>query len=166
MDVGWNCTGAIWGARDVQSDTVYLYHEYKRSHAEPSIHVQAIKSPGEWIPGFIDPASRGRNQKDGSQLLQDYRNLGLSLQTADNGVESGLYSVWNRMSSGRIKVFRSLGKWLEEFRLYRRDERGNVVKANDHLMDSMRYLDSRVSHMIVKPLPKVQVQPPRVGAWS
>lgn len=28
---------------------------------------------------------------------------------------------------------------MEEYRLYRRDERGRVVKTNDHLMDAFRY---------------------------
>lgn len=152
MDVGWNYTAAIWGALNRETDTLYLYHGYKRSQAEPSIHAHAIKTLGDWIPGFIDPASRGRSQKDGSQLLSDYRQLGLKLSLADNGVESGLYSVWNRMSTGRLKVFRTMGQWLEEFRLYRRDEKGHVVKANDHLMDTTRYLESRVSAMQVKPI--------------
>src|SRR5262249_10336190 len=55
MDVGWNCTAAIWGAMDRQTDTLYLYREYTRSQAEPSIHVHGIKAAGDWIPGFIDP---------------------------------------------------------------------------------------------------------------
>lgn len=152
MDVGWNYTAAVWGALDREGGNVlYLTHAYKRSQAEPSVHAHGIKAPGDWIPGFIDPASRGRGQKDGSQLFSDYCQLGLKLQPADNGVESGLYSVWNRMSTGRLKVFKNLGPWLEEFRLYRRDEKGNVVKSNDHLMDATRYLESRIAGMITKP---------------
>jgi phage terminase large subunit-like protein len=168
MDVGWNNTAAVWGALDRQTDTLYLCHEYKRSQAEPSVHVHGIKAPGDWMPGFIDPASRGRSQRDGQQLLNDYRQLGLKLQLADNGVESGLYSVWNRMSTGRLKVFNSMQRWLTEFRLYRRDEKGRVVKDNDHLMDSMRYLESRITQMIVKPLAKASnAAPARTGiVWG
>jgi Terminase RNaseH-like domain len=44
------------------------------------------------------------------------------------------------MSAGRLKVFSSLSNWYQEFRLYRRDENGKVVKERDHLMDAMRYL--------------------------
>ena len=44
------------------------------------------------------------------------------------------------MSFGKLKVFKSLGNWLQEFRLYRRDDKGRVVKDNDHLMDATRYL--------------------------
>lgn len=140
MDVGWNRTAAIWGAIDRETNTTYLYSEHYRGQAEPIIHADSIKGRGEWIPGVIDPAARGRNQKDGDQLLQQYTELGLELQTAINAREAGLYAVWQRMSGGKLKVFKSLGNWLSEFRLYRRDEKGNVVKENDHLMDATRYL--------------------------
>lgn len=166
MDVGWNCTAAVFGAIDREHDTLYLTHEYKRSQAEPSVHVFGIRAPGDWIPGFIDPASRGRSQRDGSQLLTDYRNLGLHLQLADNGVESGLYSVWNRMATGRLKVFSSMSNWLSEFRMYRRDERGNVVKSNDHLMDCTRYLESRMASFITKPIKRDSAPARPVSSWS
>lgn len=157
MDVGWNFTAGVWGAMDRDTDTLYLVHEYKRSQAEPSIHATGLKAPGDWQPGFIDPASRGRGQRDGMQLFDDYTNLGLKLQTADNGVESGLYSLWDRMSTGRLKVFNTLTNWLSEFRLYRRDEKGRVVKNNDHLMDATRYLESRISAFVVRPVKKAAV---------
>lgn len=159
MDVGWNYTAAVWGAYDRSTKTLFLPHEYKRSHAEPVIHASGIKAPGDWIHGFIDPAARGRGQKDGTQLLQDYRDLGLHLELADNGVESGLYSVWNRMSTGRLKVFKTMSNWLTEFRLYRRDDKGDVVKSNDHLMDAMRYLESRIGSFTTKPeTPKTETK--------
>lgn len=140
LDVGWNCTAALWGAWDKQSDTIHLYSCYKKGQAEPVVHSQAILSRGHWIPGCIDPAARGRGQSDGTQLLRIYRDFGLDLVPADNGVESGLLHVWNRLISGRLKVFKSLQPWLQEFRIYRRDEKGKVVKQNDHLMDTTRYL--------------------------
>lgn len=140
LDVGWNNTAAIWGAWDREADIVYLIAEYKRGQCEPAIHAQAVKSRGDWIPGVVDPASAGANQKDGTKLMDVYRGLGLNIQPADNTVEAGILAVWERMSSGRLKAFKSLQAWLAEFRLYRRDEKGRVVKDNDHLMDGMRYL--------------------------
>lgn len=140
LDVGWNRTAAVWGAHDRDTDTVYLYSEHYRAQAEPSIHAAAIKARGDWMLGTIDPASRGRGQKDGEQLLQSYVDLGLMLTPADNGVEAGLFKVWERLSTGRLKVFKTLQNWTAEYRLYRRDENGRVVKKNDHLMDATRYL--------------------------
>lgn len=152
LDVGWNRTAAIWGAWDRESDTIYLYAEHYRGQAEPAIHAHAIKSKGEWIQGEIDPASRGRSQTDGGQLLNIYKELGLKLGLANNGVESGIYEVWQRLSTGRLKVFGSLTNWLGEYRLYRRDEKGRIVKENDHLQDATRYLvNATPSRWKVKP---------------
>ena len=68
------------------------------------MHAAAIKSRGDWVHGAIDSASRGRSQVDGEQLLQSYTDLGLHLSPADNAVESGIYDVWERRSTGRLKV--------------------------------------------------------------
>jgi hypothetical protein len=46
-----------------------------------------------------------------------------------------LVGCWRELSAGRIKVFRTLQRFKEEYRVYRRDEKGKVVKKNDHLMD-------------------------------
>lgn len=140
LDVGWNRTAAVWGAWDQDADVIYLVAEHYRGQAEPSIHADAIKSRGKALLGVIDPAARGRSQKDGEQLLQTYKDLGLRLSLANNGVESGIYDTWQRLSTGRLKVFASLSSWFSEYRLYRRDEKGRIVKENDHLMDTTRYL--------------------------
>lgn len=140
LDVGWNRTAALWGAYDADQDTWTLYREYYRGQAEPSIHATAIKAPGTWIRGVIDPAARGRSQVDGQKLIETYTDLGLVLTPAVNAVETGLYEVWERLSTGRLKVCRSLTNWRKEARLYRRDDRGNIVKKDDHLMDCVRYL--------------------------
>lgn len=140
MDVGWNRTAVPWGAWDRETDTIYLYSEHYRGQAEPSIHAEAIKSRGSWVPGVLDPASRGRSQHDGQQLIQKYKDLGLDIDAADNSVETGIYEVQSRLSTGRLKIFKSLSNWRDEFRLYRRDDKGRIVKEKDHLMDGTRYL--------------------------
>ena len=155
MDVGWNRTSVGFWAVDRENDIVYRYGEHYRGQAEPVVHAQAIKDRGEWLQGVIDPAARGRGQRDGLQLLQNYIDLGLNLEVAFNGVESGIYAVWQRMSSGRLTVFASCQKWREEFRLYRRDEKGQIVKVNDHAMDETRYfVMSGIERAITKPIEK------------
>lgn len=139
MDVGWNRTSVGWHAWDRENDIVYRYGEHYRGQAEPSVHADSIRARGEWIPGVCDPAARGRSQQDGNQLIQMYKDLGLDLEFADNSVEAGIYQVWQRMSSGRYKVFSSCQNWISEYRLYRRDEDGKIVKQNDHAMDDTRY---------------------------
>lgn len=155
LDVGWNRTAAVWGAHDTQADVLYLYSEHYRGQAEPAVHAESIRARGAWIPGLIDPASRGRSQVDGEQLFNQYRDLGLHLVPAKNGVESGIYEVWSRLSTGRLKVFATLTNWLAEYRLYRRDEKGKVVKDNDHLMDATRYLVTSAEEVMIFRPPEV-----------
>lgn len=140
LDVGWNRTAAVWAATDRDAQVTYLYAEHYRGQAEPSVHADAIRARGAWIPGAIDPAARGRGQTDGRALLDAYRDLGLDLTPADNAVESGLHKIWQMLSGGRLKVFSTLAQWFAEYRLYRRDDHGRIVKDRDHLMDATRYL--------------------------
>jgi hypothetical protein len=42
------------------------------------------------------------------------------------------------MQTGRLKVFKHLNDWWEEFRLYHRKD-GKVVKEGDDLMSATRY---------------------------
>jgi len=141
LDVGWNRTAAIWGAQDMEAGVFYLYSEHYRADDEPHVHTEAIKQRGAWIPGVIDPASRGRSQRDGVQLLELYKNAGgLDLETAINAVEAGIYACEQLMYAGRLKAFTSLSNWYSEFRMYRRDTDGRIVKEHDHLLDAMRYL--------------------------
>lgn len=76
--------------------------------------------------------------------MRSYKDLGLKLNPANNEVDTGIQGVWQRMTTGNIKVFNTLPNWAKEFVLYRRDLRGRIVKENDHLMDTMRYLQNNL----------------------
>lgn len=156
MDVGWNRTAVVWGAINPDTNVCYLYAEHYVGRQEPVVHAAAVQARGDWIPGVIDPAARGRGQKDGFVLFDMYVDLGLHIQTANNTVETGIYEVWERLVSGRLKVFKSLSNLRAEYRVYRRDEKGNIVKSNDHLMDATRYLIlSGLDIAKVKPVAKI-----------
>jgi hypothetical protein len=140
LDVGWNRTAALWGAWNRDSDTIYLYDEYYVAEAPPQVHADAIRGRGDWIPGVIDPASRGRSQVDGRALIDEYRSMRLDVSPANNEVEAGIFAVYRRLQSSRLKAFSTLQNLRSERRLYRRDEKGRIVKERDHLMDTERYL--------------------------
>lgn len=160
LDVGWNRTAAVWGAWDQSIDCVYLYAEHYRGQAHPSAHAGAIKARGEWIPGVIDPAANGRSPRDGEQLLADYRDLGLDIMPAINAVEAGIYVMWERLETGRLKIFSTMLNLLAEYRIYRRDENGKIVKKFDHALDASRYL-------LMSGLARARVQPVKnVGGAS
>lgn len=141
FDHGWNRTAAVWFAWDYDSDVLYIHSVYKRGMAEPPSHAGAVLGRGDWIPGVSDP-SKGTSSRDGKQLIKEYQELipNLHLATkAPGSVEAGIFEVWKRMSVGKLKIFKSCRQWFDEFRLYRRNDRGKVVEDNDHLMDCTRY---------------------------
>ena len=157
MDVGWNKTAVIWAAEDPGSGVLELYSEHYMGQGEPASHAAAISSRGPWLNGVIDPACLGSSQIDGKTLMEIYLRLGLHLVPAVNAVEAGLTEVWNLLVSGRLKVQEHLHNWRSEFRKYHRDDKGKIVKGNDHLMDATRYLIvSGRSCLRAKPVP----QPP------
>jgi len=139
LDVGWNRTAAVWLATNPDTGVSYVYSQHYKGQEVVPIHASAIKSRGSWIPGAIDPASEGRNQSDGVRLIDLYNREGLNLILADNSVEAGLQQVSHLFSSGRLFIFQSCKDVIAEKRVYRRDEKGHIVKKNDHAMDALRY---------------------------
>ena len=140
LDVGFRRTAAIFLAHDQDADIVYAYSEHYAGESIPAVHAEALKSRADWtIPGVIDPAAQGRSQIDGQKLIELYATLGLDLEPAINGVSAGIYAVWQRLVGGKLKVFASLANLRQEMSMYRRDEKGKIVKTNDHACDALRY---------------------------
>ncbi len=140
-DCGWSCTAGVFIAIDPLTRTKYLYDEYKRGQVEPAVHIAALRVKGmDWMSGVMDSAAIA--ESDGTRYIQLYRDGGLNIQLpnkARGSVDAGLHRVFDELSTSKLKVMKHCVRWLEEFRLYRRDEHGKIVKKNDHLMDSTRY---------------------------
>lgn len=160
LDPGWNNTAALFAALDPDTDTLYIYGDYKRGQAEPIIHAEAIKSKSKWkdAPCLIDPAGLGRSQLDGKQAIQLYKQHGLKLIIAENSVEAGIAMMWERLSTGKMKIFRSCKEFQREYVTYQRDEKGNIVKENDHCLDVGRYICMGVKHARTPLMAKGQSQ--------
>lgn len=152
LDIGWGRTAAIWRAYDPDAKPRihYFYDEHYQAESTPEIHGAAIRKRGAWIPGRVDPAARGRKQDDGKKMLTLYRkaiygeedlSVGIRmLGIARNAVEAGIYEMLMGFQQGTIKIFRNrCPNFLAERRLYRRNERGEVMKTFDHAMDAGRY---------------------------
>ena len=104
------------------------------------MHAQGILSRGEWIPGFIDEAALSTSKSYRWRLLKIYGDVGLKLELVRNAEQSGIHEVLQRMTSGRLKVMRTLGNFWEQYRLYRRDAQGKIVEQKDLLMSCLRTL--------------------------
>ena len=165
MDVGWKCTAVVWGAIDPDTGVTYVYSEFTGMDQTPQQNALSILARGSWIPGAIDPASRGRGQDDGEALFDTYSELGLNISKADNAVETWLWNILSLMQNGQLKVFNTCTGFLKEFRMYRRDEKGRVVKKEDHIMDSFRYMISTGRDLATTNEPKKQYIPRPPRKW-
>ncbi len=140
MDPHWTFTSCAWFAQDPETLTCYMYDEYQREKQAVGVHAAAIKSRGEWLVGAIDKAS-DQTEGDGEKLLEMYTRAGLKVvkSSANKGVDAGLQDMLDAMLEGRFKVFKTCQKWIKEFRVYRRNDKGQIVKKADHLIDASRY---------------------------
>ena len=151
LDFGWSPhpTAAIWGAWDQESDTINLYSEHRMKMELPSVHTDAIKMRGDWIKGNSETA--GTNASDGKRMIQIYRDLGLNLSPAIKNPEANIFSLRQRIETGRLRVFNTLMMWREEYESYQRDENGKVNKNHDDLLDATMYMLSRMDTFSTKP---------------
>jgi hypothetical protein len=58
--------------------------------------------------------------------------------------------MYERMETGRWKVFRTCREWLAEQRMYHRDLNGKVVKINDDLISASRTANMMLRHARVE----------------
>ena len=64
----------------------------------------------------------------------------MSLATKGKGsVMAGIEEVLTLLQTGRLKVFSTCNFLLDEMRSYAFDEKGQIKKENDHVLDAVRY---------------------------
>ncbi len=139
FDPGYKRTACVWLAIDPTTDTWYLYDEYVRGQVENAIHIAAIKARGAWIPGIVDTFANKGSTTDGENQYQQLLAEGLKLRFANKAVVAGTVAVMQRLSTGKLKIFKTCTQTLAEKRMYRYDEQGEIIKKNDDLMDALRY---------------------------
>ena len=132
----------LWAALDPKLDQLHVYRVLKTYDVKLSENARQINllSQGERIAWTVaDPAD-----KDARRDLA--MNHGIHTRPARKAIEPGFDAVAERLAvteQGHPRlVFHEgvTGALVEEIEQYRRDEKGVVVKANDHLCDDLRYL--------------------------
>lgn len=146
IDFGWDHpTAAVEVCWDRDADTFYVTKAYRVKESTPILHAAALKPWGEWVPWAWPHDGLQHDKGSGVQLAEQYRAQGLNLtaeratfEDGSNGVEAGIAWMLDLMQTGRLKVFRHLTDWFEEFRLYHRKD-GKIVKEGDDLISATRY---------------------------
>ncbi len=155
LEVGLGRTAAIFGAWNKDDDILYLYTEHWQSGMTPATHAAAIKARGDWLIGSFCPTAPGRARSDGMQMLTNYRGLGLNVVAAEHSPEAGVQAVWNRLSTGRLKIVRgSCPNWLTEHSRARRTENGGIEDGELLLTATRNLVLSMTNIMRTKPAPR------------
>ena len=147
LDVGYGSedgdggTAAVWGAYDREADTIYIFDEYFRAQAEAPTHAQALKKHGDWVPIEADYAGVAISETGRGKVIDVFKKLGLTnIAPAQKDVEAGVREVETLLSQSKLKIFKSCGGLIQEYRMYNRNEAGRIIKKNDHRVDALRYL--------------------------
>ena len=136
---------AVLLAWDRDVDQIFVVDTYKRLVPQLAIHCSALRKWGRipvcW-PHDAGAQSRGAEGRTYAQMMQaEGLDMLPSHATHTDGsffVEPGIQMIQDRLSQGKLRVFEHLLDWFDEYRLYHRKE-GKIVKADDDLMDAMRY---------------------------
>lgn len=146
MDFGWDHPSAgVRLAWDRDTDCLYVIACHRAREQTPAMFAAAVRPWGEWLPWAWPHDGLQHDKGSGEQLAAQYRAQGLKMhpqratfEDGSFGVEAGIAEMFDRMQTGRLKVFSHLNQWFEEFNLYHRQD-GLIVKKADDLMSATRY---------------------------
>jgi phage terminase large subunit-like protein len=174
LDFGWDHPSAgVRLAWDRDSDTLYVTAAHRAKAQTPMLFAAATLPWGAWLPWawpHDGKQSGGKfDAQDQQQLQSIYKKHGLAMlfqhaqfEDGTNGVEAGITEMYERMETGRLKVFAHLLDWFEEFELYHRKD-GLIVKLNDDLISATRYAIMMRRYFVTQKKPK-KVQEEEHGA--
>ena len=175
IDFGWDHPSA--GARiawDRDADCIYVVACHRAREQTPAMFAAAVRPWGDWLPWAWPHDGLQHDKGSGEQLAQQYRAQKLNMlperatfDDGSNGLEAGVLEMFDRMQTGRLKVFSHLNDWFEEFRMYHRKE-GLIVKVNDDLLSATRYamMMRRMAKVLrAKPKTNVDMGSGMGGGW-
>jgi phage terminase large subunit-like protein len=156
IDLGFDHPNAIATiAWDNETDVFYLIDEYSERGETFSMHANAIRERGgDVIPVVVphDAFKRmgGDGAGSGKKFVQLFQEQGLNVVMepfsnppsldgkTNNSVEYGVNFMLNYMETGKFKVFSTCRKFLQEMKLYCRND-GKINDRNDDMISATRY---------------------------
>lgn len=156
MDFGWDHPQAqVQLVEDRDNGMFYITRAWKGRHQKAIEAWGATKQWSENVPTAW-PADGLQHEKGSAKQQRDYYNEAGFMMLDEhatwpeggNGVEAGLFELRELMMAGKLKVFRGLRDWLDEFLQYHRDAKGNITETGDDMMDATRYAYMMRRHAI------------------
>jgi phage terminase large subunit-like protein len=179
LDFGWDHPSAgVKLAWDRDTDTIFVTAAHRQREQTPAMFAASVKPWGanpdgsQWLPWAWPHDGLQHDKGSGEQLAAQYRAQGMRMnpvratfEDGSFGVEAGIAEMFDRMQTGRLKVFAHLNDWFEEFNLYHRKD-GLIVKKGDDLMSATRYgvMMRRIAIVQSKPAPAQAVRG-RAQGW-
>jgi len=133
--------GCVWAALDPQTDTLHLYRARKTYDVPLSENARVVRGLSARLFSWTVADPAGKDERDELEAHHHITTL-----PAKKSVELGLDAVHERLAVGNqghpgLVIHRTAAAQLiDELTTYKRNERGDIVKANDHLVDCLRYL--------------------------
>lgn len=154
IDLGFDHpNGAAMVTKDPANNTYYLIDEYSERKQTIPMHAVGIRAMGgDTIPcQFPHDAFKHDAGGSGKQFIKLYEAQGIHAlphtfsnppasdgKSGGNSVEYGLHWMLTKMQEGKLKVFSTCRKWLQEKATYHRDN-GKVIALDDDMISASRY---------------------------
>lgn len=154
IDLGFDHpNGVACIAWDNERDVYYLYDEYSEKGETLQMHANAIRAKGgDRIPVVVPhDAFKHDGATSGKKFVDLYKEFGLDIvmqpfsnppgpdgKPGGNSVEYGVNYMLKLMEEGRLKVFPTCTKFLQEMKTYHRKD-GKIVSVGDDMISAARY---------------------------
>jgi hypothetical protein len=134
-----NPFAAVWGVLD-RDDVFWLVGEHYARDKSLAYHAKHLPKGVTW---YADP--------EGAREIKELRCAGFPVRKGDNPRRPGIAAVRARIENGTLKILEgACPNLLAEAQLYRYDSDSenseDPVKEDDHAMDALRYLVSKLDH--------------------
>ena len=159
VDLGFDHpNGTIKVTKNPGNDTYYIIDEYSERKQTIPMHSVGIRAMGGTkIPcqfphdAFKHDVTKGGTSETGKLFINIYEQQGIKAvpvtftnppaidgKSGGNSVEYGLHWMLTKMQEGKLKVFSTCRKWLQEKATYHR-KAGKIVAIGDDLISASRY---------------------------
>ncbi len=141
LDIGLtHPTAAVKIRYDEESDIIYVTNEYRVVGKTPLEHAHHLTP---WKCRFsLSKDAWNMNNQTRNTTAKVYQDAGLDVFMCDmakGSVDASIHEIRARVASGRFFIFKSCQMCVDEFRTYRSNDKGVIVKVGDDLIAAIRY---------------------------